>query len=113
MGLDKISLQNVGCVGKVVPLSVDHKVVVSSPCIAGQQGPVFYLCVCVCVCVWAGDRMVMVAGMDCMCGGTHVKNTRDIKQVTATKIKKVIPNLSHWWVWLCPNVYSAWELYLT
>ncbi len=37
----------------------------------------------------AGDRMVMVAGMECMCGGTHVKNTRDIRQAPATKIKKV------------------------
>ena len=37
----------------------------------------------------AGDRVVMVAGVDCMCGGTHVKNTHDIRQATATKIKKV------------------------
>ena len=42
-----------------------------------------------CVCVCTGDRVVMVAGLECMCGGTHVKNTRDIKQATATKIKKV------------------------
>ena len=33
--------------------------------------------------------MVDVGGTECMCGGTHVKNTADIRHVTATKIKKV------------------------
>ena len=30
-----------------------------------------------------------VGGTECMCGGTHVKNTADIRSFTATKIKKV------------------------
>lgn len=34
--------------------------------------------------------MVNVGGTECMCGGTHVKNTADIGSFTATKIKKVI-----------------------
>ena len=33
--------------------------------------------------------MVNVGGTECMCGGTHVKNTADIRNFTATKIKKV------------------------
>lgn len=33
--------------------------------------------------------MVDVGGVDCPCGGTHVKNTADIKGITVTKIKKV------------------------
>jgi Ser-tRNA(Ala) deacylase AlaX len=33
--------------------------------------------------------MVMVGTLECMCGGTHVKNTLDIRAVTATRIKKV------------------------
>lgn len=33
--------------------------------------------------------MVNVGGTECMCGGTHVKNTADIRTFTATKIKKV------------------------
>lgn len=41
------------------------------------------------VCTVLGERVVMVGGLDCMCGGTHVKNTQDIRQATATKIKKV------------------------
>ena len=55
-----------------------------------------YVCVCVCVCVCVfvmpacvGDRVVNVGGTECMCGGTHVKNTADIRSFTATKIKKV------------------------
>ena len=36
-----------------------------------------------------GERVVTVAGLDCMCGGTHVKNTQDIRAATATKIRKV------------------------
>ena len=42
-----------------------------------------------CVCVGAGERVVNVGGTECMCGGTHVKNTADIGAFTATKIKKV------------------------
>lgn len=38
---------------------------------------------------FTGARVVTVAGLECMCGGTHVKNTLDIGAVTATKIKKV------------------------
>ena len=34
--------------------------------------------------------MVNVGGTECMCGGTHVQNTADIRYFTATKIKKVI-----------------------
>ena len=30
-----------------------------------------------------------VGGTSCACGGTHVKNTSDIRGVLATKIKKV------------------------
>lgn len=30
-----------------------------------------------------------MGGVGCPCGGTHVKNTADIKGVTVTKIKKV------------------------
>lgn len=37
-----------------------------------------------------GERLVNVGGTECMCGGTHVKNTADIRSFTATKIKKVI-----------------------
>ena len=33
--------------------------------------------------------MVNVGGTECMCGGTHVRNTADIRTFTATKIKKV------------------------
>ena len=44
--------------------------------------------------------MVNVGGRECMCGGTHVKNTADIGSLTATKIKKVyfepIVFLFHW-----------------
>lgn len=36
-----------------------------------------------------GERVVTVGGLECMCGGTHVKNTLDIRAATATKIKKV------------------------
>ncbi|CAI8013516.1 hypothetical protein GBAR_LOCUS8555 [Geodia barretti] len=35
-----------------------------------------------------GERMVNVGGTECMCGGTHVQNTADIRYFTATKIKK-------------------------
>ena len=49
-----------------------------------------YVCVCSCMYVChTGNRVVTVAGLECMCGGTHVKNTSDIRTVTATKIKKV------------------------
>ena len=61
------------------------KFVLCIKAVCAQRECVLYVCVCVC----AGDRVVMVAGLECMCGGTHVKNTRDIKQATATKIKKV------------------------
>ena len=44
-----------------------------------------------CLCV--GERVVDVGGVGCPCGGTHVKNTADIKSVTVTKIKKVWPTL--------------------
>ena len=37
-----------------------------------------------------GERVVNVGGVSCPCGGTHVKNTADIKGVTVTKIKKVV-----------------------
>lgn len=37
----------------------------------------------------AGERVVAVGGLECMCGGTHVKNTLDIKGATALRIKKV------------------------
>ena len=30
-----------------------------------------------------------MGGTPCMCGGTHVKNTSEIKGLTVTKIKKV------------------------
>lgn len=33
--------------------------------------------------------MVNVGGAACACGGTHVKNTADIRGLTVTKIKKV------------------------
>ncbi len=36
-----------------------------------------------------GERVVNVGGVGCPCGGTHVKNTADIRGVTVTKIKKV------------------------
>ena len=36
-----------------------------------------------------GERVVNVGGVGCPCGGTHVKNTVDIRGVTVTKIKKV------------------------
>ena len=39
--------------------------------------------------VLPGERMVNVGGAVCACGGTHVKNTADIRGVTVTKIKKV------------------------
>ncbi|KAL5457304.1 hypothetical protein EMCRGX_G034552 [Ephydatia muelleri] len=35
-----------------------------------------------------GERIVNVGGTSCACGGTHVKNTSDIRGVLATKIKK-------------------------
>lgn len=35
-----------------------------------------------------GERIVNVGGVSCACGGTHVKNTSDIRGVSATKIKK-------------------------
>ena len=41
------------------------------------------------LCEYAGERLVNVGGTECMCGGTHVKNTADIRSFTATKIKKV------------------------
>ena len=41
------------------------------------------------MCVLPGERMVNVGGAVCACGGTHVKNTADIRGVTVTKIKKV------------------------
>ena len=44
--------------------------------------------VCICI-VYIGERIVDVGGTECMCGGTHVKNTADIRHFTATKIKKV------------------------
>ena len=34
-----------------------------------------------------------MGGVGCPCGGTHVKNTADIRSVTVTKIKKVWPTL--------------------
>ena len=37
-----------------------------------------------------GERVVNVGGVGCPCGGTHVKNTADIRGVTVTKIKKVM-----------------------
>ena len=39
---------------------------------------------------YVGERVVNVGGVSCPCGGTHVKNTADIKGVTVTKIKKVV-----------------------
>ena len=42
-----------------------------------------------CMCILLGERMVNVGGAVCACGGTHVKNTADIRGVTVTKIKKV------------------------
>lgn len=41
------------------------------------------------MCILPGERMVNVGGAVCACGGTHVKNTADIRGVTVTKIKKV------------------------
>ena len=41
------------------------------------------------MCILLGERMVNVGGAVCACGGTHVKNTADIRGVTVTKIKKV------------------------
>ena len=38
----------------------------------------------------AGERIVNVGGTGCACGGTHVKNTADIRGITVTKIKKVL-----------------------
>lgn len=35
------------------------------------------------------EREVNVGGTTCMCGGTHVKNTAEIKGLKVTKIKKV------------------------
>ena len=37
----------------------------------------------------AGERSVNVGGTQCLCGGTHVKNTSEIVGVTVTKMKKV------------------------
>ena len=37
----------------------------------------------------SGEREVNVGGTPCMCGGTHVKNTSEIRGITVTKIKKV------------------------
>ena len=46
-------------------------------------------CLNVVLFVCSGERVVDVGGVGCPCGGTHVKNTADIKGVTITKIKKV------------------------
>ena len=46
------------------------------------------------VCLHQGERVVSVGSTSCACGGTHVKNTSDIRGVSATKIKKV--KFSHW-----------------
>ena len=35
------------------------------------------------------EREVNVGGVSCMCGGTHVKNTAEIKGLKVSKIKKV------------------------
>ena len=48
-----------------------------------------FACVKLYVCTFSGERMVNVGGTVCACGGTHVKNTADIRGVTVTKIKKV------------------------
>lgn len=35
------------------------------------------------------EREVNVGGVSCLCGGTHVKNTAEIKDLKILKIKKV------------------------
>ena len=53
-----------------------------------------YICVFVCVLLYGlhcilGERIVTVGGVGCPCGGTHVKNVADIREMRVTKIKKV------------------------